>query len=231
MQEPNGTTPIPKEPTPVPFASHRPTDNVVHQYKDGALVTIHEGFREAAREIGGSEASEYSIKYGCKKNLFVYGYRWLAVDRSLPRVAMPLPPASTTRRKGMVAQLALDRSRIIAVFGNLKLAGEAVGLANSSSLTTSMNGGPTGPTAAGCRWEMYEDCSDALREAFGPVVLMKEAPVKGKKILQIHPYTNEVVRVFKTITEACTLFQGSHKLFHEACNEGTKYKEFNWRLV
>jgi phage anti-repressor protein len=50
----------PKEPTPVPYTKHRSTDKVVYQYNiDKTLVKIHEGFREAARDIEGS--SENSI--------------------------------------------------------------------------------------------------------------------------------------------------------------------------
>jgi hypothetical protein len=201
-------------------------DKVVHQYTtDRNLVKIYESFSDAAKVMN---CNEDDLCVACTMNIPILGYRWLAVERDRPRVAMPVPSISTGgRRSGMVAQLDLDGCTIIAVHKDKVRAGKAAGFVLPTAVNTAMNGHLV---CAGFRWAMYDDCTEAMRKAFGPIVLEKVV-IRGRSICQIDPKSNEIVKEFPNISEACRVFEGNHGSFQKACDEGILYKNFNWKFA
>ena len=213
---------------PMCHTAHRPTDKRVQQYDASLkLVAVHDGLREAARAVPGGVSS--GVRTACVSNALYLGYRWHLVDRddrsSESQSSSLAPTEHPKHRSGSVAQLALDRLSVVAVHRNQKAAAESVGLASSTSITNALR---FDRPAALHRWAWFADLDETLRQDWND----DDLPVqrRGHEVEQIDVETGNVIRTFRTMTEACHSLQASHKMLHVATANDSVYKGFRWRV-
>jgi hypothetical protein len=224
---PSEPTPLIPAPEPEPVNTHRVTDRLIQQYDATdltRLIATHAGIREAARAVPGSKG--HGVALACADNREYNGFRWFAIERDEPQHARTIPPTEQPKyHTGAIAQLDLERTRIIAVYADQKNATEAMGLRNSSSITLAIK---KNTTANGFSWMNLSNCSEELRDTFDGEVI-GSATQRGRSVLQLDTITGAVIKKFPSMADACTALQGSHKMFKEACSFGVEYKNCRWR--
>ena len=106
-----------------------------------------------------------------------------------------------------------------------KTAAESVGLASSTSITNALR---FDRPAALHRWAWFADLDETLRQDWNN----DDLPVQrhGHEVEQIDVETGNVIRTFRTMTEACHSLQASHKMLHVATANDSVYKGFRWRV-
>ena len=198
---------------------------------DGALMSVFDSIREAARRVPGTSA--YSITTAANENYLYKGTRWLMADTETRYDVQTLPPQNNSNAhingNSTIAQIDPETNKILQTFANLELASAAVGLRSAATLTLAIQ---NTRKSKGFMWKRFDDCESEAKTAFvaaGGAVIAPLART-GKKINQLDPVTGVIIKTFATIQEACLAHHASHKSFHKAAAANEVYKKFKWQL-
>ena len=195
--------------------------------------------REAARSLGDSKVHDYNVRMACMNNTELCGYRWFCVDTNISKDSnqYTIPPTQhnsinkekkNSRRKGLIAQLNMERNMILNVYHSLKEAANSHNIA-PCSITCAMN------KDRNCNdfyWKMYDDCDETLRKTFtGKLPNIDRLNTCSKQVQRIDPDTFDVLKTYKCIQDICTEYRICHKTIHKIVKNGTIYKGFKWMFV
>lgn len=233
-----------KEETPIEYKEPA-SDRTVYKYAIDDLqtpVAKYASLREAARSLNDSKVYDYHIRNAFLLNTEVNGFRWYCVDQDesgkdaeLPREipeTVELSVAITSqqnkpRKNGLIAEIDETSKKIVNVFASMKEISERYNVADCTiSIAIQKN-----RLCKGRRFRMYDECEDELKQTFTGVLPERRAKTCNKKVEQIDPNTNKVLRVFDTIQQVCHEFRICHKKINQLSESGDIYKNYKWRLV
>jgi phage anti-repressor protein len=210
------------------------TDRRVFNYAPSDLtnpVAEYFSLREAARSLNDPKTHDYHIRNASMDNTLYGGYRWYYVDDdenkpdNIP--ATHEHQASPSHRKGLIAQLDKDKTKILNVFPNQNAAAACLKV-KACSITTALT---RASVCGGYYWKMYDDCDNDLKSTYrehvpNPVTTR----TSSKAVQRIHPETEEVLEEYSCIQTICSKFRTSHKTIHKVCKTGDIFKGFKWRV-
>jgi len=195
------------------------------------LVHIYDSITEALREI--PDTSFTQIKHAAKNKLIYRDYRWFLIDRHSPnaRIFNNIGETfnHTIKKTGMVAMLNMDKSKVVNVFGNQKMAAENVNQHHSAmSHAIKYN-----VALSGHFWRMWDELDNDLKIDYEDnTELPVRLPLKrGVQVQQIDPDTNVIVNIFNSISDVCKLFKISPKTLKEKAAEKIAHNGFMWNIV
>lgn len=206
----------------------------VYKYEQDDLenpIAIYYSLRQAARSLNRPDIYDYHVRQASINNTILCGYRWFFTDQD-QHAPLSIPPTEEpkkdTRRKGLIAQISEDKTHIVNVFANQRIAEKETKIPNCQINT----GLSTGNIRHGFYWMMFDDCSEELKHTYTKE-LPKDVNVTkyAKRVERIDSETNEVLEYYKSMSEVCNAFKCCHKSIHIAHTSGDIFKGFKWRLV
>ena len=195
------------------------------------LLHIYDSITEAVREI--PETSFTQIKHAAKNKQIYREFRWFLVDRHSPnaRIFNNIGETfnHTIKKTGMVAMLNMDKTKVINVFGNQKMAAEHLSQHHSAmSHAIKYN-----VVLSGHYWRMWDELDTELTVEYED---NSELPVRlplkrGVQVQQIDPDTNLIVNIFNSISNVCKLFKISPKTLKEKAAEKIAHNGYKWNII
>jgi hypothetical protein len=88
-----------------------------------------------------------------------------------------------------------------------------------------------GTQSSGHYWNYFENCSEEMKEEYLKTNQLPEkfAPVIGKRIQQIDPRTNAVLKTYPSKREVLKLFQISNVTLDRLVQTDEIYKGYKWK--
>lgn len=212
-------------------SSHRK----VYRYNPDNLkepVSEYSSLREAARSLNNNKIHDYHVRAACLDNTLLEGYRWYFIDGDddLP-VELPATKNQNTKKthkKGLVAQLNIEKTKIINVFPSQVDAAAMLNVA-ACSITVAIT---KSSVCAGFYWRMFDECDDALKGSFeGDIPQARTSTTCSKKLQRIDPDTDKVLESYTCIQDVCSIYKTSHKTINKVCKGGDIFKGYKWKLV
>lgn len=196
------------------------------------LLQTYASAIEALRDPQLDSPSRTRINAAVKSNTVYKNYRWALLDRNLSDDTMqdlePTAEKTADIRKGYVAMLNIDQTRIEEVFSNQKEAGKNRKFKSSAPVCTSIK---YGTQSGGHYFRMWYDCLDSLKSEFLTRKSLPDASVSnGKQIEKLHPVTEEVLQVYPSVAHLVKDYQFSRASLYNVINNKFIAKGFKWRF-
>lgn len=195
-------------------------------------VATYYSLREAARSLDKDDIHDYHIRNACQTNTTVSEYRWFMTDdnETLPDTIPPTEQIKliSNKRKGLVAQISADKTRILNVTKNINTAAE-VGKLSAGRVSEAIK---KKEKAGGYYWEMYNECCDELKATYTDALPQETKETTcSKGVQRIDPVTHDVLQTYTNIQEVCSSFNTCHKTIHKYSQSGDIYKGFMWNII
>lgn len=194
------------------------------------LLATYTGVTEATRDpIFNHSCTLHLIKHAARTATLYKGFRWAALDRTLPdETVQTLPSTQDTRTqtRGYIAALNLDKTRIERVFCDMKQAGEERQVCISAISTAVKRGN----RCSGHYFMAWDDCDEALQQDYLARTTLpeKRVHVNGQVILQIDPVTEEVVRRFSSVQDVIKHVSANRATLKKALDDGAVFRGYRW---
>lgn len=163
------------------------------------LIKTYDTVVDIVREMKDLSAS--AIRSATKVNNVYRGYRWFSIDRSAEEKKYDIPATVKVleQRKELVAELNLDKNKIVNVYASQKDAGIAMHMKSAVPISTAIK---QQTLSAHRYWKYFDDCSEEMKEEYlKDHTLPEQEKPKGVGIEMIDPKTKQVVETFSTIAE------------------------------
>jgi prophage antirepressor-like protein len=206
-------------------------DKVQRYSPDGkTLLFTYESMISVLRDRTIDSPSRTRIHQAVQDRTVYKDFRWMFLDRALPDDTIQELDESVYKdidiRKGFVAMLNLDQTRIENVFPNQKEAGKDRKFRSSAPVCTSLK---NGTQSGGHYFKMWYDCSEELKKEY---LSRKGLPDKvapgGKRVAKIHPRTREVVNVYASLHDVIKEHQFSYNSLRNVIKNELCAKGYYW---
>ena len=193
------------------------------------LLETYESFTFASRDNKVDNATRPQMNRAIKGNFVYKGFRWANLKRNMSddHVQILNPTAVNTKnvKKGYVAMLNLDQTKIVNVFADQKTASEDRHFSSSSSICNAIN---RKSQSSGHYFKMWFDCSDELKNAY-----LKENKLPDRlatrnsiRVKQLDKDGN--VKIFSSVQEVQKLFGVGRARLKEAIENDNILRGYKW---
>lgn len=200
-----------------------------------ALLFTYTGMAEATRDSSLKESPlSKGIKDAIKRCSIYKGYRWLALDRSLPdNTVQELQDTVSIQvvRNGYVAMLNLDKTEVVKVFCDQIAAKEDRHFNSCASISLAIR---RGSISGGHYFQMWADVSPELQEAYLKIhktLPDKRVAVNARAIEQVNPLTNKVEKRFSSAADIAKNIRISRNSLKYGLQQGCIVKGWIWRYA
>ena len=205
----------------------------MYQYSPDNLKTpirIFDSPVEVERELEGISPSP--LKNASKNNTIYKDHRWLFLTRTeqLPETISPtVENINKTTDVKYIAMIDIKKTKILAVYSSQKEATEARNM-KCNSFTRAIT---QGTISSGHYWNIFDKCSPEMQEEFlaNNELPEKHAPTSGKRVEQIDPRTNAVLKTYHSNREIVKLFQISSTKLRQLLQTNEIYNGYKWKIV
>jgi len=186
--------------------SSGPIVQIYHKNDLKNVVHVYNSITEATRDFNynNQSASFTAIKKAFQHKTIYLDYRWhFITDRQESNLHQPRDIGETVhtqeRKQGQVAMLNIDKTKIIKVFQISKDAAKEILQHPSAMCTAIKHSSPLNNHY----WMRWENVDVSLQDDFLQSNLLptKQKNIRGIKIKQVHPITNELVKIFASYTD------------------------------
>jgi hypothetical protein len=183
-----------------------PIVQIYHKDDCKRVVQVYNSITEATREFNynNKTASFTAIKKAFQHKTIYLDHRWHFIsNRQEPNLHQPRDIGNTVitqeKNQGQVAMLNIDKTKVIKVFELAKDAAKEILQHPSAMCSAIKHSSPLN----GHYWLRWENVDASLQHDFlqSNILPTKKANVRGIKIQQLHPTTNEVIKTFASYTD------------------------------
>lgn len=215
-----------------PTTSANSTGPIVQIYHADDLtkvVQIYNSITDATRDFAynNKTATFTPIKKAYQNKTLYHDYRWHFIfNRQEPNLHLPRNIGETVitqvRNQGQVAMLTIDKTKIVKVFKLAKDAAKEI-LQHPSAMSSAIK---HSTPLNNYYWMRWENVSSSLQDNFlqSNPLPTKEKNVRGIKIKQLHPTTNELVKLFVSYTDIQKELKISVRKIKELVESNETYK-------
>jgi len=205
----------------------------IYQYNPDNLTTaikMYNGPSDVERQ--NATFSPTPLKLASRNNTIYKGYRWLYVNRN-EEPPQELEPTKETKNVSpevqFIAMIDIKKTKILAVYSNQKQAVEARNL-KCNSFTRAIQ---QQSLSSGMYWNFFDKCSEEMQTEYLSHSKLPEkyVPACSKKVQQIDPKTNEIIKTYNSNREVCNLAQISTAIIRRITETGEIYNGYKWKLV
>jgi len=205
----------------------------IYQYNPDNLTTpikMYNGPSDVERQ--NATFSPTPLKLASKNNTIYKGFRWLYVNRN-EEPPQELEPTKETKNVSpevqFIAMIDIKKTKILAVYSNQKQAVEARNL-KCNSFTRAIQ---QQSLSSGMYWNFFDKCSEEMQTEYLSHSKLPEkyVPACSKKVQQIDPKTNEIIKTYNSNREVCNLAQISTAIIRRITETGEIYNGYKWKLV
>lgn len=197
-----------------------PIVQIYHKTDLKAVVKVFDSIMEATRDFNYNNCtpSFTAIKNAFQHKTIYLDHRWhFITDRHEPNLQNPRSIGATVvtqeKNQGQVAMLNIDKTKIIKVFKIAKDAAREILQHPSAMCVAIKHSSPLG----NYYWIRWENVETSLQDAFlkSNALPPKQKNIRGMKINQVNPLTNEVIKIFASYTDVQKEFKISAKKLKE----------------
>ena len=213
-----------------------PIVQIYHKNDLKNVVHVYNSITEATRyfNYNNKSASFTAIKKAFQHKTVYLDYRWhFITDRQESNLHQPRDIGETVhtqeRKQGQVAMLNIDKTKIIKVFKISKDAAKEILQHPSAMCTAIKHSSPLNNHY----WLRWENVDVSLQDDFLQSNLLptKQKNIRGIKIKQVHPITNEPVKIFASYTDIQKELKISVKKIKELIENNEIYQgEYKFKL-
>lgn len=209
--------------------STSPIVQIYHKNDLEKVVNVYDSIMEATRDFNYNDktASFTAIKKAYQHKTIYLDYRWhFILDRKETDLFKPREIGETVitkdQNKDKVAMLNIDKTKIIKVFNLCKDAAKEI-LQHPSAISTAVKFSTPLNNYYWMRWDNIDDCikNDFLESNILPE---KYKNIRGIKIQQLDPITNETIKIFLSYTEVQKELKISIRKVKELIENNETYK-------
>ena len=204
----------------------------VYQYHPDNLevpIKMYNGQAEVEREI--PSCSPSPLKKASQNNTIYKGFRWLFVNRTEEPPAK-LEPTKITKRMSpeihFIAMIDIKQTKILAVYSNQKEAIEARNM-KCNSFTRAIQ---QETISSGHYWNFFDKCPEEMQTEFLSHSKLPEKYIRAtcKRVQQIDPKTNEVIKTYNSNRDVCTSAQIANGTLKRITETGEIYNGYKWKV-
>jgi hypothetical protein len=205
----------------------------IYQYNPDNLTTpikMYNGPSDVERQ--NATFSPTPLKLSSRNNTIYKGYRWLYVNRN-EEPPQELEPTKETKNISpevqFIAMIDIKKTKILAVYSNQKQAVEARNM-KCNSFTRAIQ---QQSLSSGHYWNFFDKCSEEMQTEYLSHSKLPEkyVPACSKKVQQIDPKTNEIIKTYNSNREVCNVAQISTAVIRRITETGEIYNGYKWKLV
>ena len=221
----------------VPNRSTGPIVQIYHKSDLTKVVHVYNSIIEATRDFNYNNkvASFTAIKKAHQYKTIYQDYRWHFIsNRQESNLQQPRNIGETMitqeRNQGQIAMLNIDKTKIIKVFKLSKDAAKEILQHPSAMCSAIKHSSPLNNHY----WLHWENVDVLLQDAFLQLNILpdKQPNIRGIQIKQIHPITNEIVKLFVSYTDIQKELKISVKKIKELIESNEIYKgKYKFKLV
>ncbi len=187
---------------------------------------------EREKELSHLEISPAPLRNAFKNNTIYKGFRWLFVNRN------EIPPSTISETVHVkhkspdikhIAMIDIKRTKILEVYATQKDAIEARNM-KCNSFTRAIQ---QQSVSSGHYWNFFEDCSQEWQDEYLATRKLPERFIHstGKRVEQIDPKTNKVLKVYNSNRDVIKLYQMSASKLRECLETGQIHNGYIWQKV
>ena len=205
----------------------------IYQYNPDNLTTpikMYNGPSDVERQ--NESFSPSPLKLASKNNTIYKGFRWLYVNRN-EEPPQELEPTKETKNVSpdvqFIAMIDIKKTKILAVYSNQKQAVEARNMkCNSFSRAIQQQS-----LSSGHYWNFFDKCSQEMKTEYLSHSKLPEKylPSCSKKVQQIDPKTNEVIKTYNSNRDVCKTAQISTATIRRITETGEIYNGYKWKIA
>ena len=187
---------------------------------------------ERAKELSHLEISPAPLRNASKNNTIYKGYRWFFSKRN-EYPPETIPETVNVKHKSPdikhIAMIDIKKTKILEVYATQKDAVEARNM-KCNSFTRAIQ---QQSVSSGHYWNLFEDCPKEWQEEYLKNHKLPERFINavGKKVQQIDPKTNKVLKVYNSNRDIIKLYQMSSTKLRECFETGEIHNGYIWRKV
>lgn len=206
--------------------------NKIQKYTiEGELVITYNTLCNAARKE--VNVSESGIRKAIINKTIYKDHRWLHLERELPDdTVQNLGETKIIKNVnlGLIAMLDINKENIIHVFKNQTVAATSRHLKSTMCIYNSIK---NDTLCSGHYFYLWNKCNEEMKQKYLENNTLPETDRRHNaiKVNQIHPITNEIVKVFLSYTDIMHDFQVSLRKIKQVMNNNEIYKGYKWELV
>ena len=192
-----------------------------------ALIKVYDSVSECMKEFN-FKIKRPSINKAITDNTVYLGYRWYYVDRDKdPYVITNIPPTKTTKLQtlGYIAKLNQDKTEILNVYLDRKIAAKCNQYASISALDNPVK---NGTITNGYYYMLYEKCPDELCKSFvekyGEPLLYKDGVGQFNE-------KNELINEFSCKYDCIKKMRISDKTLTKVLCKNLTYNQFYFKTL
>ena len=200
------------------------------------LLRTYDGPTDAMRDPQLGSPARTGIKAAIDSRTVYRDRRWALLDRkmlnnTIQNVGETQVMTHTRPKKGMVAMLSLDRSRIVDVFCDMLAAAQDRQFSTVAAISTAVK---DGRRSGGHRFEMWDRLTSELRDAYvahGKPLPDPRPRVNSQPVEALHPVSRELHRSFPCIQEVIKEMHVGRASLQQALASEVPLRGFLWRLA
>jgi hypothetical protein len=205
----------------------------VYQYLPENLSTpikVFDSPVEVERNLLELNISPAPLRTSAKNNTIYKGFRWLFLDRNL-ELPQNIPDTIDTKHKSpdikYIAMIDIKKTKIVQLFSTQKEAVEARNM-KSRSFTRAIR---QQSISSGHYWNFFDDCSEEMKSQYLTNNKLPDKYVSnvGKKVQQIDPKTNSIIKIYHSNREIVKKFQMSTLTLQKCLQSGEIYNGYIWK--
>ena len=206
--------------------------NKIQKYTTkGELVITYNTLCNAARKE--VNVSESGIRKAIINKTIYKDHRWLYLDRDLPDdTVQDLGETKIIKNMnlGFIAMLDINKENIVHVFKNQLEAATSRHLKSNNCIYKSIK---NDTLCSGHYFYLWDKCNEEMKLKYleNNTLPQSDRRHNAIKVNQIHPITDEVVKVFLSYTDIMHDFQVSLRKIKQVMNNNEIYKGYKWQLV
>lgn len=207
----------------------------IYQYNPDNLtipIKMYNGTSEVERNNPTIIISPAALKRASQNNTIYKGFRWLYVNRN-EEPPSELEPTKETKHVSpevqFIAMIDVKKTKILAVYSNQKQAVEARNM-KCNSFTRAIK---QDSLSSGHYWNFFDACSQEMKDEYLSHSKLPEKYVIAcsKKVQQIDPRTNEIIKTYKSNQDVCKTAQISTATIRRITQTGEIYNGYKWKIV
>ena len=190
-------------------------------------IKVYDSPVEAERE---ENISNSALRNASNNHTIYKDFRWIIIPRNEnPPETIPDTIDNKNRSTEIhyIAMIDIKKTKILQVFATQKEAAEARNM-RTNGFSRAIK---EGTQSSGHYWNYFENCSQEMKEEYLKTNQLPEkfAPVIGKRIQQIDPRTNAVLKTYPSKREVLKLFQISNVTLDRLVQTDEIYKGYKWK--
>jgi prophage antirepressor-like protein len=195
------------------------------------LLQTYVGLTDVARDTSLDSPVEALVRNAAKEKRVYKGFRWALLDREQPDDTFQNIEEATTSatvRKGFVAMLDLDRTRIVKVFCDQKAAAEDRQFKGCAAISTAI---ANGTKSGGHYFAMWHGLDEGVKEEYlsREDLPQKRVQAQGRQVAQVHPVTRSVVKTYASVADVTREMRIARASLVSAIESGGYAKNYMWQ--